>query len=496
MNAILAPHALGWLARADFLERMRRASFLLVVGAALWMMWLVYIGTLTVRLGDWRGEFNSAWLGMVLVTIVTVFISLFGFYLVKDPLTRDRATGVGQIIAATPTRTATYLLGKWLSNSLVLVSVLAVCVLAALALQFARGESATVEPLKLLAPVVLLAVPALMWIAALALVFESVPWLRGGFGNVLFFFVWVGGLVGTMEAFGEFSGLDPFGMATLLPALKAQVHALDPSYQGGLLIGGSGSGEAARTFVWQGLTVTPLLVAQRLTVVLFAAGTALLPALWFDRFREPGATASGRAPLDLTRRIRALDHAFDALGMVGAELRMLLGEQRWWWLAVAAVVAVVQLSEPEALVFAWLWPILAWSALGCRAEREGLLPLILSTPRPVLRPILAAWAAGALVVALCGAGTLATRLGAGDAIGVLAFVIACGAIPALALACGASGTPRLFEVLWLCLWYAGIANKLPAADLMRMRAPETLAAWALITALALGAALALRARRR
>ena len=65
-----------------------------------------------------------------------------GFYIVRSAIARDQETGVGQILAATPLRNAGYLLGKFLSNLMVLASMAAVLAVTAFALQLVRGESA------------------------------------------------------------------------------------------------------------------------------------------------------------------------------------------------------------------------------------------------------------------------------------------------------------------------------------------------------------------
>jgi hypothetical protein len=76
------------LARADFHERSRRYSFLLILAAAIVMGVLVNNGTLLVDLGSpestqmmirYRGEFNSAWIGMMTVLVTNLFLSVIGF---------------------------------------------------------------------------------------------------------------------------------------------------------------------------------------------------------------------------------------------------------------------------------------------------------------------------------------------------------------------------------------------------------------------------------
>jgi len=90
------------LARADFLERVRRYSFLIMLGLAAFLGYQVAIGNISVQLKEYRGEFNSAWVGSMMSLVTTFFLGWFAFYLVKGSVTRDRETGVGQIMATTP----------------------------------------------------------------------------------------------------------------------------------------------------------------------------------------------------------------------------------------------------------------------------------------------------------------------------------------------------------------------------------------------------------
>ena len=57
--------ALYHLVRADFLERVRRYSFLLTLGFSVYLGYGVYSGQVTLQLDKYRGVDNSAWLGSV-----------------------------------------------------------------------------------------------------------------------------------------------------------------------------------------------------------------------------------------------------------------------------------------------------------------------------------------------------------------------------------------------------------------------------------------------
>jgi len=176
--------AIYHIARADFLERVRRYSFLVTLLFAVYLGYAAATGKIALRLGDYRGIYTSAWIGANMAMVASFFLSLVGFYVVKNAIERDRATRVGEILAATPLTRAVYLLGKWLSNSTVLSVQVGVLALASVVMQFVVAEDPHVDLWALISPFLLLALPAVVVTGALAVLFVSVPVLRGGVGNV------------------------------------------------------------------------------------------------------------------------------------------------------------------------------------------------------------------------------------------------------------------------------------------------------------------------
>jgi ABC-type transport system involved in multi-copper enzyme maturation permease subunit len=209
-------HILYHLARADFYERVRRFSFLLILAAVIYLgvqvnngTWFLYLrpGELSLTMPSYRGEFNSAWIGTMTVLVTSLVLGLFGFYLVSDCIQRDIRTGVGQIIATTPVSRVTYLIGKWISNFAVLTVLELIMAAAALVMVLLQSETA-LDLGALLMPFVAVALPYMALIAALAVVFETVPWLRGAMGNAIYFFLWL-----FVLAFSTLGGM-------VLPSLK------------------------------------------------------------------------------------------------------------------------------------------------------------------------------------------------------------------------------------------------------------------------------------
>ena len=133
------------MARADLLERLRRYSFLITLGLVVFLGYQVNTGNAAIYLDQYRGIFNSAWVGSMLTVVSTFFLGWFGFYLVKGSIARDYKTGVGQIIAMTPIHRVEYMLGKWLSSLTVLMLMMAILAGAGLLMQLFQREDPRID---------------------------------------------------------------------------------------------------------------------------------------------------------------------------------------------------------------------------------------------------------------------------------------------------------------------------------------------------------------
>jgi hypothetical protein len=507
------------LVRADFLERTRRYSFLIVLGLTVWAGYLFVppagASYSAMALGDYRGVYSSAWVGAMVALMTSLFLTLAGFYLVKDAVERDERTAVGQIIATTPLSKVLYVLGKSFSNFVVLAAMAALLALVALAMQLIRGEEARLDLWALWSPFVFIVLPPLAIVAATAILFETVRFLRGGLGNVIYFFVWVavvaaGAILPSQGAAGPAPINDLFGINLPLASMTTAAKAAYPDYDGAVTVGiaASDSGPmSVQTFVWDGMAWTPAQAAGRLLWVGVALGLALLAALFLNRFdttayraaRTKSATAEPEPnPAAPTRQQRSVGAAgftpapvrFSALAVLRAELRLLLRGQRWWWYAGAVGLIVAGLVAPPAtargviLPLAWIWPVLIWSALGGREARYGTGAMVFSAARPLGRQLPAACLAGVVVAAAAGSGVWVTLARSGDMAGLLTWAAGALFIPALALALGVlSAGSKLFEVLYVAWWYSGPLNGVAGLDFMGARDG---ALWPAYLALALG----------
>ncbi|QHC17243.1 hypothetical protein GR131_18320 [Streptomyces sp. GF20] len=493
MTAPRLLRTLAGLTAGDFKDRVRRPVHLVVLLAA------VGLGCLAVppadgrwvilALGEYRGTYTSAYVGVATALAGGLWLTLGGFYVVRKGLARDEETRVGQILAATPARTVLLLAAKFLSNFLVLASMLGVLAVTALCLQLVRGEDRGIDPVALFQPFLVMALPLLALTAAAALLFETVPVLREGLGNIAWFCVaLVVGIKG-QSADAPFGG---FGAGPAADSLRAALteefgKAGDHTFSLGL----TQIPEPLTPFRWDGFTFGGDFLVSRLLLVAAAVALALLPALWFGR-HDPtrGGPADGASPaadapapvpayapapaavLALALPRTAAERGGRTFGrLLAGEVRILAGGVSPWWWAVAAALTVAGLTLPLdavtglVLPAVWIWPVLVWSRLGSLPVEHGMEGLLGAYPAP-RRRLLAAWGSGVVLTAVLGVAPLLRMAFAADLPGLAAWLGGVLFIPSLALLLGVvCRTHRVFQVVYLPLWYL-VVNQVAALDFM------------------------------
>lgn len=475
------------IARADFLERVRRYSFLIMLCLVVFLGYQAAVGNVNVQVGNYRGEYNSAWVGSMMAIIASFFLGLFGFYLVKGSLARDRVTGVGQILATTPLTRPLYTFGKWLSNFALLISMLSVLALVGIAIQFYAGESNQIDLAVFLAPFLYIALPMMALVAAMAVVFETVGFLQGGLGNILYLFLFLL----TLPLLNSISKIDPafepLGFALFQESMGEAAKAAYPGYDGSFVLGSTDI-PILGVFTWSGVAWTAGIILKRFAFIGIGMLLALVASVFFDRFDlshwKPGRMQSSASYLEpevatvkqtqsqsthLTPLTGSTNH-FVFVRILISELKLLLKGRRWWWYSVAGGLIIVSLvSTPEnvrafVLPIAWLWPILVWSNLGSREIRNNTRQMVFSSAAPLLRQLPASWLAGFSIALLTGSGAALKLLSAGDGVGFLAWISGAIFIPSFALALGVlSNSNKLFEVAYISIWYLAM-NELQAVD--------------------------------
>jgi hypothetical protein len=498
------------ITRADFLERIRRTSFLLTLGLVVWIGFMSATGQIGIITAiNYYGIINSAWIGAVMSLTVSIMLGLVGFYLVKGSVNRDYTTGVGQIMATTPLSRPLYVLGKWLSNFAVLGIMILVVLLEGIVMNL-LADPAGFNLLALAAPLVLIALPSMALVAALAVLFESIHWLRGGFGNVLYFFLFLFTVVssfGLSLTSGTLSKtanpyIDLTGQRMLNDSILSAAQAAFPEASGGINFGfpkfdpskyfPDFPTNAPKYFLWNGLHWTADMLLSRLVFLAVAVGLVMLAALFFDRFNpsrllfikraktvpgapQPAFTGSAAIPASNIRLtpLTGVRSRFRFGTLFLAELKLFLKGQRWWWYVIAAVLVIGPLGAGFELarfllLVAWVWPILMLSGLGCRENRYDTRQIVFAAPHPVTGQLPAAWLAAFVVTAALGSGALIKFLLLGEAVSALGWLNGAIFIPSLALFLGTlTGSGKAFEALFVA-WMYLLTQKIAFADFMAL----------------------------
>lgn len=473
------------VALADCRERLRRFSIVAVSALSAFLGYQVIAGALMIRLGHYRGVMNSAWIGIMMATAGGFFVSLVGFYVVRGNVTGDRESGIADILSATPLPDSSYVVGKFLGNSVVLMIVVAVLFAAAGVMQLVHGVQGPFDLIELFLPFVVFTVPVALGVAAAAVLFECVPILRLPAGNVVFFFVW---FVVLLVSGGALLGFDEIERS-----MGQEIVAQGGEYRGGVVLGTAVTTEL-QTFVWSGFDwsqVTPqrvlvlaVLLPVLLTIAVFFHGRNHLDperaALRRDRRRQDVQqtadlrlpdTASGtqEPPSVQAPAIRSGNWLSAFLALVTGEFRLLRKGQRPVWyvvaggLVVACMLAPIEMTRRVILPLTWIWPILVWSKLGVRETQSGVDKILGSCPSPVVRQTAAAWLAAVLFALAVGAGAFVRFVAFPEYLA--GFLAGALFIPSLALFLGALGrTERTFHITMIVLWYLGPVNGVATID--------------------------------
>ena len=497
--------ALYAIMRACYLNKVRTYRFLIILGLTI-VMGYIFVPSpeanyVTLGWGSdtsfYRGVYNSAWIGANVAMLTGTFLALLGFYVVKGTVKRDEQTRVGQIIATTPLSNPVYTLGNALGNFSVLSTMIAVVLFTSLGMQLFRGETFTIDPWALTAPFLLLVLPLMFMVAAIAVLFETRPLLRGGLGNVAYTFMWLIGLPLSSEVF------DLFGLTAVLQSMGATGLAKYPGMVNhSFILGfswGYPTGRTLSTFTWRGIQWTLEILQTRLLLLVLATGIALLASVRFSRFDpalESRKTPEAPPP-DVFEVEEAHTSAFVPLRevplrplgeealqfrfapMLFAECRLILRDLREFPLIgvggfaavgafiIAGLLLPLDAAQGILLPVAWLLPVLIWSKLGTRENRHQTEQLIFSSANSLRRQLPAVWLSGVLLAIVTGGGVALSLALHSEWLGLLAWGVGAFFIPSLALCLGVwTGSSKSFEFIYTLLWYIGPINGVELLDFM------------------------------
>jgi hypothetical protein len=479
-------HRLAAIVHADFLIRIRRPStvvlFLLISASA--YLWIPdpATGRTIMQMGGQRVLYNSAAIGMATACLGTLVIGLVSFYVVSNALRRDVQTRCGFVIASTTVRGSEYVAGKFAGNAVFLAVFSAGFMLTSMVMVLVRGE-APLQPAVFLWQYAVILTPAIVFVSAVAILFECTPLLRTRGGDVFYFFLWLslmGAVASTIENSTSASWLAYFDISGIGLVLQEMRQRYDTE---SLSIGASTFDPSKTVVVFEGIRFTGTQLALRLAASAWPL-VLLIPARFFFHRFDPARLKAirrrgerswlatfNRAAAPLARPFRSIGSVVAAVPRLPAVVRASVIDAFATFsafpLAVAAMIgfSVAALTAPEeglrtgVLPFATAAAAIPIADVASRERRAGTTAMVYAAPG--LRTGFVMWKmlAATMVLLLFLAVPLARAIRIQPS-GTMALLTATLFIAACATSLGVvTSNPKAFLVVFLTFWYVAVSDK-------------------------------------
>jgi hypothetical protein len=477
----------GTIVLADVRIRFRKLSTLIVFvllssSAYLWVP-DPRTGRALLEIDGKRALYNSAAIGMGTAAMATIFVGLIGYYVISNALRRDVSSRCGFVLASTGMRSSEYLAGKFLGNVVFLATFLGGFMVTSMGMLIVRGE-APLQPLVFAQQYLYVLTPSIFFVSAIAILFESIPFLSGRFGDVAYFVFWCISFsaVAMVQSGGHGPGLaayfDVSGLGFLMDAMKITTGTEHVS------IGAATFDPSHGIRVFPGLAMPASWILPRIVASLLCIPVLGLALLFFHRFDPARVRVSGKARGDWMGRLNALVKPVARLvtmmpiGRRASLVRSAVADAMLtltaFPIAVAAVIgfAIAALAAGGAHAGRQVLPIafaaaaIAVAGVASREAESGTTALVASAP--LLQPRFIVWKLlASLVVALAFLAVPMLVAGFARPSAIVPMLIGLFFICSAATALGAISTnAKTFLVLFLMFWYVVMndAGLNPALD--------------------------------
>lgn len=363
---------IGAVVRADFLIRFRRVStavvFLLVSAFAYIWIPAPSTGRALIQINGHRAINNAGAIGLGTASLGMIFIGLFGYYVVSNTIRRDVTTRCGLVAASTPMRSSEYLLGKFIGNLAFLATFISGFMVTSMIMLLVRAE-APFEPLVFIRQYVLLTPSAIVFVAAVAVFFESIPWLAGKFGDVVYFFLWaafIGLVVGNDVSNGRINWARCFDFTGFGFMIEQMQHKLGTHE---VSIGSSAFNAALPPVIFPGLTLTREWIIPRMVSTVMPLALLPVAGLFFHRF-DPVRTKQ-RSEKGQRNWLGRIQNLFKPLSRGAVSLMLSAAPDRSFFGAMWIDAALTFTLFPLAFV-----AFIAATVVGLVAPAASSLPII------------------------------------------------------------------------------------------------------------------------
>jgi hypothetical protein len=470
---------------SDYKQRTRSYAFLVTLAISLYFAYsflpAANAAYTTVRIGNYIGVQNSAWIGYVTAMMTTVFLSWLGFYLVNSGIKKDIDTGVGQIIATTSISNFQYLLAKAWSNFLVLLTITGCVFVMSIALFFIRSGGYPFEIRQFIWPYLIITVPAIFFVAALAAVAEVFLYRYPIVMNIGYFIFFC--IMGSLQT-SNTASLDLFGNIPVTTAMQETVlhhyHDTNLALSMGFNFGGK---KALHSFLFEGVNWTGPAILKRVVWMFVGILLLFISAKFFHRFdiKEKFKKKKKAKAAELVPQTRPLHDiklselppvttSYGIMPFIKTELLMLYRKgPRWLWLInlggmIALIFAPITVAHQMILPILWFLQVARWSDLATKEKTNRIHYFTYASYKPLTRLLPAQIMAGIILALVLASPLLVRYLIGTQLLPFLSIILGSIFIVLFAVAIGIlSGGKKLFEILFFLFTYANV-EKVPFTD--------------------------------
>lgn len=462
----------------DYLQRTRSYAFLITLCISLAVAYTFIpapnANYSTIKIADYLGVYNSAWIGYVTAMMTSVFLSMVGFYLVNGSVKTDIHTKVGQIVASTSISNFGYLFSKLLSNFLVLLTIVLIIFSMSILLFFLYNEGFSFEIFQFIKPYFFITIPAMFFIATLAVVFEVFFGKYSVIQNVGFFFLFSTLLILPASTETQFE-LDIFGSEIVIYQMENQVKEILqtdelPSLNIGYVIG---NGKETKRFNFEGINFPILFLLSRVGWILLCIVSIVIISPLFHRFNVKERMSIKKLTQNISISKTNNEVVLSALPNVNinygifpllkTELLLLFRKgKRWLWLInltgmVLLVVLPLKIALQIVLPILWFLQVNRLSELTTKEVTNNVHYFVFASYKPLSRLLLSQLLAGFILMLFLALPLVLKLLLNGNFTNVITVILGAIFIVLLASILGVlTQSKKLFEVLFFMIAYANI----------------------------------------
>jgi hypothetical protein len=471
--------------KSDYLQRTRTYTFLITLCVSLAVAYTFVPAPnatySTIRIADYVGYYNSAWFGYVTAIMTSIFLSLIGVYLVNSGVKNDINSKVGQIIATTKTSNFVYLFSKVISNFLILLTIVFIVFLMSVMLFFLYNDDFSFELFQFIKPYVIITIPALFFIAVLAVIFEVLFRKYAVLQNIGLFFLFSTLLVFSPKNELGFS-LDLFGSKIVMYQLEERVREITNTDKATNLNIGYAIGNISKTnkFEFIGVDFPASFLISRVLWMLLGIVLIAVISPFFHRFNiKEKAIRKNRKTIILkqtsSKEIEIFNLSepqinFGILPIVKTEFLLLFRKgKKWLWLLnicgmVLLAIVPLKISHQMVLPILWFLQVHRLSDLTTKEAFNKVDNFVFTSFKPIRRIFLSQVITGFILLFVLSLPLLIRYTITINYSAV--FIIVSGSLFVLFLSILlgiVSKGKKLFEVLFFMITYANI-NRIPFVD--------------------------------